>query len=225
MIGVARIAVAAEHCQWTNSATKCRCLALDDQIGCAFAQVDAIAMRIKRTAQLGVEDHERVEPIEVQTRKTFATSCHYALEESLTHHLDAHGDGVGCRRTGGGDGIDEGKLAEAARDVERGGAAVVVVVLNRAIGADRGFDLGAVHAADGGSRKQCHRGIVVGTGETCLLQGFAQGKTADEGGAALRCFGIGGHADTRHELVERELDFTDEHVAMHRVEVLHGGDT
>ena len=225
MIGVARIAVAAEHCQWTNSATKCRCLALDDQIGCAFTQVDAITMRIERTAWLGVEDHECVEPIEVQTRQTLAASCHNAFEEALTHHLDTHGDGVGCRRTGGGDGIDESELAEAARDVERGGAAVVVVVLNRAIGANRGFDLGAVHAADGGSRKQCHRGVVVGTSETCLLQGFAQGKTSDEGGAALRSFGIGGHPDAGHKLVERELDFTDEHVAMHRVEVLHGGDT
>ena len=225
MIGVARIAVAAEHGKRSDSATKCRRLAFDDQIGCTFTQVDAIAMCVERTAWLGVEDHERVEPIEVQTRQTLAASCHNAFEKSLTHHLDAHGDGVGCRRTGGGDGIDEGELAEAARDVERGGAAVVVVVLNRAIGADRGFDLGAVHAADSGSRKQCHRSIVVGTGETCLLQGFAQGKTSDEGGAALRSFGIGGHPDAGHKLVERELDFTDEHVAMHRVEVLHGGDT
>ena len=37
MIGVARIAVAAEHGKRPDAATKCRCLAFDDQIGCAFA--------------------------------------------------------------------------------------------------------------------------------------------------------------------------------------------
>ena len=111
MKGVATRAPAGEPGQNRRAARAGEFLRLQHEHRRAFAQTDAGAPRIERTAAFGVEQQQRAKTVQRQSRKRIRSARQHQIGFAL---LDQFRGGQDCHRAGGTGGGDGGARAERA---------------------------------------------------------------------------------------------------------------
>ena len=94
MESVASITVTAQATQGLYAPTDCRRGCLHDQIGGTFAEIEAGAVSVERSAWLVIEDHQRVESVQVEKGETFRTSHHDSFCQAASQHVGTSNDGI-----------------------------------------------------------------------------------------------------------------------------------
>ena len=87
-------------------------LRLQHHIGGTLAKVQSGTCLVERTAMVLVENHQRIEAIEMEHRQGLGTSSHHDIGLARLQHLCPKNQGVGSRRTGRRDGGDLAETAE-----------------------------------------------------------------------------------------------------------------
>ncbi len=186
MESVAGIAITVEPGQWFHPTFHGRGCPFEDDIGCSFAEIEPGACGVERTAGFPVEDHQRIESVEMEPGETFASACDYDVGHSAADHVGTDDDGVSGRRTGGRRSGDEPEPSEMVGDQFGRSSAVVgcdvgVVV----VGCEKIqiITLAFIHASDSRSGNERSLGHLlfrhIGVGERFFECKHSQQRRAD----------------------------------------------
>ena len=102
--GVTGIAIAAEFTDHRCPSALSRLGRFQHEIRGSFSEVQSGTRSVEWPALLMVEDHQRVETVEVELRDTLRTAYDSYLRQSGPNQVGSEDDGIGCRRAGRGDG-------------------------------------------------------------------------------------------------------------------------
>ena len=170
VVGIAGVAPAREHGQDVCTAAAGGGFAFEYHKSSPFSQIESGTMGIERSAGLAVENHQRVETIDMEARQALAAAHHHAVETAAADEVSAEDEGVGRRGTGGAAGGDETEVAEVAGGLF-GHCRTIAEVGDFAF--HRIKPLHDIHTTHRSARhERC--GGEVGRGESGLCQRFAQ---------------------------------------------------
>ena len=182
MVGVAGVAVARKYAQRLDVALAGTLRTLNHEVGGPFAEVQPMTVRVEGTTGLRVQNHQRVEAVEVEGREALRATHNGHVHLSRADEVGAEDDGVGRRGAGCGDGGDEAELAGILFGNQVGTGSAVVhsdVFLMLFVSAEvMVIALALLHAADSIAGDEGDALPVGGIGQVCVLYGFAQGHTA-----------------------------------------------
>ena len=94
MEGIAGVAIAREQGLGRHAATFCTFCRFQNKIGGTFAQVQAVTCGVEGTTRLGVEDHQRVEAVEVELGDALAATHHHDVGFAAAYHIGTQDDSI-----------------------------------------------------------------------------------------------------------------------------------
>ena len=189
MKSITTIAVAGQDGQRLRSPTLHGGRAFQHHEAGSLAEVQATAGLIERTAPLRVENHQRVEAVEMKQAQRLTAAGYHGLCLARLDHIGSHYQRIGCRRAGGGDGHSTpGGYAEVVGHQSGSGAGIVRRQQRQPLIALQHLEemaFRAVHAA------HCRAGQQPSLvqRQAGLLQGLSNGLNAQQGGAVAALIG------------------------------------
>ena len=94
MEGITGVAIARKQGLGRHAATSCTFCRFQNYVSCTFAKIQAVTCGVERTTRLGVENHQRVEAVEVELGDALTTSHYYDVGFAAAYHIGTQYDGI-----------------------------------------------------------------------------------------------------------------------------------
>ena len=92
---IASVAIARKQGLWRHASTFCTFCRFQDKIGCTFAQIQSVTCGVEGTTRICVEDHQRVETVEMKLCDALAATYYHDVGFSAAYHVGTQYDSIG----------------------------------------------------------------------------------------------------------------------------------